>query len=422
MRRWYENLANGSQETANVQLRHLWCFCDAMNVSPTHLVEVGRLGDSGLSKVEDLLQDFVTKFQRTGKKGSYIKGVHKAVKSWLSFNHLRLWRKIKVRGSTGQYKGPVPDPAELIEIIEKSSLRGKVSICLMAYSALRPEVLGSGTDGLKLGDLPDVRLAENQLDFIKIPGRIRVRKELSKTENEYISFYPERTSRYLKSYVEERIMDGEQITSDSAIISVQQGRELAGFRKSRSNRHVTSKAISTEIRRAMRPKFTFRPYDLRSYFETYSLKAESRYKLVRDFRVFMMGHKGDIEATYSLNRGQLPEDLIDEIQATYTKYLEFLDPQILQVRAEGIAKVSQLETDNKELRLRVRAVERSEEISQDLEERVSMMEDLLERIGADAFLKRGFELSATRREQEAQEMQDLREEITRRKRRSQQRD
>ena len=117
----------------------------------------------------------------------------------------------------------------------------------------------------------------------------------------------------------------------------------------------------------MRPRFSYRPYDLRSYFETYSLKAESRYKLVRDFRVFMMGHKGDIEATYSLNRGHLPEDLIEEIQSTYAKYLEFLDPQILQVRVEEIAKVSQLESDNKELRLRVRAVERSKETSQNLE-------------------------------------------------------
>jgi hypothetical protein len=36
--------------------------------------------------------------------------------------------------------------------------------------------------------------------------------------------------------------------------------------------------------------------------------------IIRDWRVFRMGHKGDMEHKYTLNKGRLPEDLIEKMR------------------------------------------------------------------------------------------------------------
>jgi hypothetical protein len=40
--------------------------------------------------------------------------------------------------------------------------------------------------------------------------------------------------------------------------------------------------------------------------------------IIRDFRVFWMGHRGDIEHTYTLNK-RLPEDVIEKMRSAYRK-------------------------------------------------------------------------------------------------------
>jgi hypothetical protein len=58
-------------------------------------------------------------------------------------------------------------------------------------------------------------------------------------------------------------------------------------------------AIRLPIRRA---GFPWRPYVLRSYFETQMVIAESKGWVIRDYRQFFMGHSGDIEHVYTLNK------------------------------------------------------------------------------------------------------------------------
>jgi hypothetical protein len=38
-----------------------------------------------------------------------------------------------------------------------------------------------------------------------------------------------------------------------------------------------------------------------------------------------MGHKGDIEARYTTNKGRLPEEFIEDMRETYRKSLEYLE-------------------------------------------------------------------------------------------------
>jgi hypothetical protein len=75
--------------------------------------------------------------------------------------------------------------------------------------------------------------------------------------------------------------------------------------------------------------FKARPYVLRNYFDSRLLVAESERQILRDFRVFFMGHKGDIEHRYTLNRHKLAPDLIEEMRGSYKrsqKYLQTTSP------------------------------------------------------------------------------------------------
>jgi hypothetical protein len=81
------------------------------------------------------------------------------------------------------------------------------------------------------------------------------------------------------------------------------------------------------VRDTMRPRFKWRPYVLRAFFDTQLLIAESRGKIAHDFRVFFMGHSGSIEAKYTTNKNILPKALIDEMRNAFAKSQEFLDHQ-----------------------------------------------------------------------------------------------
>jgi hypothetical protein len=54
------------------------------------------------------------------------------------------------------------------------------------------------------------------------------------------------------------------------------------------------------------------------------MMAESKGKVLRDYRQFWMGHKGDIEARYTTNKGKLPDDVIQDMREAYARSQEFL--------------------------------------------------------------------------------------------------
>ncbi|MBD3206528.1 hypothetical protein GF319_09320 [Candidatus Bathyarchaeota archaeon] len=56
--RWYTNLSRGSVTTAKVYFRRLGLFCEQNNLSPKQLVQLGK---ENRKKLEDLVQDHVTK-------------------------------------------------------------------------------------------------------------------------------------------------------------------------------------------------------------------------------------------------------------------------------------------------------------------------------------------------------------------------
>ena len=69
---------------------------------------------------------------------------------------------------------------------------------------------------------------------------------------------------------------------------------------------LATRQISKSIRETFKPRFAWRPYVLRVYFDIQLLITESKGKIANDIRAFFMGHSGNIKARYTTNKGILP--------------------------------------------------------------------------------------------------------------------
>jgi len=115
--------------------------------------------------------------------------------------------------------------------------------------------------------------------------------------------------------LEERIREEEEITKDSPIITP----------KLRMKLFIRAVNIGDIIRGAIRGAgFPWRPYVLRSYFDTQLMLAESKGLVLRDYRKFWMGHKGDIENRYTANKARLPESVIENMREAYKRSHDYL--------------------------------------------------------------------------------------------------
>jgi hypothetical protein len=246
----------------------------------------------------------------------------KAVKSWLKHNHIALTSTIRIKDedSTPTLQGErVPTPAELGNILRSGSPDARVAVSLMAFSGLRPEVLGNycGTDGLRVGDFRELEVdnEKGSADFKATPAFIVVRESLSKAGHQYLAFLADEACLYVKEYLEARMREGERLTPSSALLKPRYADKA----------FIRSSNVSDKVRAAIRAAgFQWRPYVLRCYFDTRLLLAESNRLIIRDYRVFWMGHKGDIEQLYTLNKHVLPADLIEEMREAYRKSQRFL--------------------------------------------------------------------------------------------------
>ena len=298
--RWYNNVARGSAVTADVYLRRLGNFCRTLNLAPNELSKMGE------NELYDILLDTVSKMEQDGYAGSYIQSTIKAVKSWLLHNRIEIRGKIQIKGlqDTPTLKDErVPTKDELKRIFLAGDEKARVASVMVAQSGLRIEALGNylGNDGLRVSDLPELAVKDGVVEFAQVPAIVLVRRELSKARHQYFSFLSEEGCGYLKDYLELRMREGEDITVDSAIVTPKQ----------RMKPFIRATNIGDAIRKSVRKAgFSWRPYVLRSYFDTQLMLAESKGLVLRDYRQFWMGHKGDIENRYTTNKQRLPESVI----------------------------------------------------------------------------------------------------------------
>ncbi len=336
VRRWHANLARGSEITADVYLRRLGAFCNENHVTPQ------TLASTDPRKLEELLMDYLSRSEKQ-YAGSYLQTTIKVVKSWLVDNGVELKRKIKIRGvneTPSLREERVPTREELRRIFLSASKQARVGCVMLAHSGLRPETLGDyhGTDGLRVGDIPELKIADGKVEFETIPPKIIVRSSLSKARHQYFTFLSEEGCGYLQDYLEERIRKAETLSKDSSIV-----RPLVAKKPFIRTVNIGD-MMRLPIRRA---GFPWRPYVLRSYFDTQLMLAESKGLVARDYRTFWMGHKGDIENRYTTNKHRLPENVIDDMREAYRRSERFLSTS----GSEGLSEEKMLEILRKQLLL-----------------------------------------------------------------------
>lgn len=336
VRRWYENLCRSSKLNADLYLRRLRLFCEQRRTTPEKLVAIGT---ANAKQVEDMLHDHVQQLETQGYAPSYIKGVLKAVRSWLSYNYVDLKRKIRVANADMAVTlkdERVPTREELRGILNHASIRARASAGLIAFAGLRPQVLGnaSATDGLTIGDIPDLKIVDGKAVLQTVPAMVIIRSTLSKARHRYFTFLTSEGCEYVTAYLNKRIAAGETVNANSAVITMSQGYLMKGKNKDAGKKFVTTPAITKEIREAILPVIKARPYVLRAYFDTQLLLAESQGKIAHAYRQFFMGHKGDIEARYTTNKGRLPDELLSDMRRTFRESEGFLSTATAEVQEQ----------------------------------------------------------------------------------------
>ncbi|MHB1440549.1 MAG: site-specific integrase [Cuniculiplasma sp.] len=337
--RWYRDCVRGSQITADVNLRRLGFFCEWESKTPIDLLGIS---EDGLS---NLISDFIGEMEDLKKSPNYINSIVKPVKSWLTFNGKKLVRKIKIKdsGTNTKYgKEQIPTQEQLKKIFDASDTRSKVACSLMAFSGFRPEVIGNymGNDGLKIKDFPEIHI-DNKLKSVTFDNEItliNVRKELSKTKKPYVSFLGYEGKSYLQSYLTKRMIEGEELTQETPII-------VPSKFKLR-NKHISTINIGDIIRKSIRSAGLMnRPYILRSYFDTQLMMGESKGFIIRDYRVFIMGHSGNIEHKYTLEK-TLTVETIEDMRQSYGKCLKFIETEYHGITESDSVKILRESTMN----------------------------------------------------------------------------
>jgi hypothetical protein len=111
--------------------------------------------------------NFVSMMENDGKKGAYIAIYKKVIHSWTKFNvvRFRLIANIENKNiNENVIDERVPTNEELGKMLRKAGLGERVSISLMAFSGLRPQVLGNeaGADSQRLNDILEIEINTEQ--------------------------------------------------------------------------------------------------------------------------------------------------------------------------------------------------------------------------------------------------------------------
>ncbi len=332
VRRWHDNLAANSPITAEVYLRTLGLYCDLLHTAPKNILK-----DAPKKRFRDDFTDFVREMERKGKAGSYIIRFRKVILSWLSYNNVDVKLKVNIKGKSETptiANERVPNKEELAKILRMASRRCRVSIALMALSGLRPESLGNftGTDGMRLGDFREAKITSDEIAFGKVPSVLIVRNPLSKARNQYFSFVGDEAITYIQEYLLERVKQGEKLTSESPVLAF----DPRGVKK---NAFLRTSLVTRDIKEAIvKSGFSWRPYVLRAYCDTGMIIAESKGLISHPYLQFLMGHKGDIEARYSTNKGRLPPTMIEEMRESYKKCEPLLSTKAESATEEQIKR------------------------------------------------------------------------------------
>lgn len=345
---WHGNMARKNASTADVYLRRLGRGChNALGKTPDALLKLNQ------DELEDAVSLCIDHEFKRGQLGSSVVGVVKALKSFLKWHGRKVERPNAIPGAN-EYPNAdnyqIPDQAALHAVLKRAHLRTQVMIVMVGQGGQRLRVLGNidGDNGLRLGDLQDLRLTADDVGFRTIPARVLVPRTLSKNGKPYQFFIGPEACATVLAYLRQRLKAGEALKPDSPLVRAHGGKPRFMLRNN----------IGDCMRRPMRASgIEAPPYIWRSYYANRCQLAEP-HGFLEAWRKFFMGHAGNIQTQYA-NRKQLPADSIETMRAAYAKALPYLEttlrapetplPEIASVvlRAAGLTATEVLALDVK---------------------------------------------------------------------------
>jgi integrase len=325
VRRWYDNLSRGSPATGDVWIRRLRAFCTQTGRRPRELLRLSK------RDLRALLMDFVSAEERRGSSGPYVAHTVAVVRSWLVFNDVAAPHGIKIRNRDRPHEETALSPEQVRAVLQLATPRERLAIVLMSQSGVRLEVLGNylGSDGLRVRDLPEMVVdpGARTVSFAKVPTVVVVRPELSKASHKYLTFLGAEGTATLKDLLEARLRSGDALTPETGILRPEVGRTP----------FLRTGKIGDAIRRAFRAAgfSANRPYVLRTTFATRMLEAENAGKITHATWTFLLGHKGEMSATYTTNRGRLAPSTVEQMREAYHRCESYLTPSGARADDEG---------------------------------------------------------------------------------------
>ena len=323
MQSWYDARVLRSSLSAEVNLRKLGLFLYRTRLSPSRLVALAK---ERPEELRDLLIAYAAHLQERGKLDSYLAKTLKGVRDWLLFNNVDFRQFPKLRRAyqaESLARERVPTQEQLRLILGALPPRGRVCALLMAHSGLRPGTLGNdgGTDGLALGDLPELRISGRRLHFELPEGHsaflIQVPSRFSKTAQGYVTFGTPESADSIQSYLGERQALGEKLAPTSPLVAL----SSLGARNTRTKgagSFVTTKSVVYDLRKALRsvcPEgVRWRPYVLRSYCSTQLLIG----RMDHDTREAILGHDLGVSGRYNL-RKRLADHVVEAMRSEYER-------------------------------------------------------------------------------------------------------
>ncbi len=358
---WYgEMVYSGVEVTATTYIRRVSAILDWMNETPQSIIELST------EDRYDKMMEFAKEEQRKGRTPSYIVSEFKAIYSYLKYKGVffkRVPNPKKSMSTPTLAEETIPDISELEKILQVAKPRDKVSISLMAFSGLRPAVIGDnhGHIGLKIGDIDGITIDDNGISM-ETPLMITVSDTLSKTSHKYLTFLCDEGAQHLRNYLEIRLKDGEKITPASPVV-----RSIY-----RTQKFVCTNAMLRGIKKSFeKAGIDKRPYVLRRYFASKMQMGEYKRIIPHSFSQFMMGHKGEMMDQYTLHKGLLSEQ-IENMRESYRSCYKYLQTDTSREEIEETnARMEKMEVKNDTL---------EEMLIEKLNEQKKLQEGLTEKI------------------------------------------
>jgi len=326
VQKWVSTLKGQSKDE---YLKRFYGFMDTMREKYPDLTPEGLLSmkdrESDNQALYDLLTEYVTIEEDAGRiSRSTIYDRIKAVKSFLKQRGSIVFiNRIDVEdaGLTTTLEDEVIPDAEIVRKLimdgeEKTKKDGstkitdhwkdRISASFMAWSGLRAEALGwhDGSKGLEIKDLIGLRIENGEVFFDRMPLLVHVRPEIDKARGRqrrgYHTIYPSQGCILLKTYLEQRMREGEVLGPDSPIRPIRRGGEI---------KHCTTKSVRLGISRLMKNVHGInqRPYVLRRYFITALGNITTSTKIIQYFS----GHALNRSNDYMIGKGQIEKQLDD---------------------------------------------------------------------------------------------------------------